>query len=301
MRTKTIRLPILPQSWNFMTLDQFKKIHKIRGQFKSKESYLANCFLELEGLRPLRYAERWRSILGSIPLIGKLVSENGRQVAEVNGNTGKGGQPIILWKQCYRFKGLRNKLFGCRFFIEDQEILSFQQKLAFLLNPEDISLKSNPVRSKKIGAKIYYSYQTLLSDMPWCDYNRCSMYIQLYSKTNKKTDLEKFLTVLYRAENVKKIRAHFTDLEIRLILLFWDGTQQYFMQSFPHLFKKRKDNLSKDFMKEEASISVFLSKEAYCMPNEAREMRVYDALEYLEMNAVLCETKEREIQKMRRK
>ena len=113
--------------------------------------------------------------------------------------------------------------------------------------------------------------------------------------------MDKFLAVLYRAENIRNFGDYFTGLEKRLVLLFWDGTQQYFMRSFPHLFKKRKENLSKDYMKEEASITVFLGKESFSTPNVAREMLVYDALEYLEMNAVLYEAKEREIQKMKRK
>ncbi len=300
MKTKTVNLPALPSNWNYLTLDQFKKIEKIRGNFVSEDSYLTHCFLELEGLKPLRYAERWREALAVLPFLGRFVWETGRQIADVHENPGDEGKPLIIWKQCYSFKGFWLRIFGPRFFVEDQEILSFQEKLNYLLKPESISLKSNPVREKRIGLKTYRSYQTLLSDMSWLSYNKCSMFIKLYSQTKNESYLNKFLSILYKAENVKHFERKFSVFEKRLVLLFWDGTQSYFLQSFPHLFKKRTETLSKDFMKEESAITVFLGKESFSKPEDVRDMMVFDALQYLELNAVLCEEKERQIQRMKR-
>lgn len=126
------------------------------------------------------------------------------------------------------------------------------------------------------------------------------MFIKLYSQTKNESYLNKFLSILYKAENVKHFERKFSVFEKRLVLLFWDGTQSYFLQSFPHLFKKRTETLSKDFMKEESAITVFLGKESFSKPEDVRDMMVFDALQYLELNAVLCEEKERQIQRMKR-
>lgn len=130
-KAKKINLPVLPGGWNAMTLEQFRLVEDVHGKFASTEAYLANCFMVLEGLKPLRHAERWRPFLSGIPFIKRFVAETGRQVANIYEGNALSGETLITWKQCYRFNGFWNALFGTRFFMEDQEVLSFQKNLIF--------------------------------------------------------------------------------------------------------------------------------------------------------------------------
>lgn len=309
-----INLPSLPVGWNAMTLEQLRIIEEIGGKFASTEAYLANCFLELERLKPLRYAQRWRSLLSCIPLIGRLVAETGRQVADILEGYGEDGGPIIIWKQCYRFKGFWNALFGIRFFMEDQEVLSFQQKIKFLAERNDISISTNPVNYKRIGLRTYRSYYTNLADMPWIHYRLCCMHIQNYTVTHQSIYLDKFLSVLYVPEGrisrmINRIKRneppadfskYFSSLEINLVLIFWNSTQQYYKNCFKHLFTNKGGQKARDFMKEEAEITVFLSKEIGTTPDNAQNLEVFYALQYLEDNAVLQEEKKKEIERIKR-
>ena len=311
---KTIKLPSLPDRWGLMMLDQFRTVEEIRGKFASSDAYLAHCFLALEGLKPLRYAERWRSALSLIPFAGRFIAETGRQVADVHeGGAGEDG-PFIIWTQCYRFKGLWNALAGRRFFMEDQEVLYFQKKLEFLTKPEKIYLSTNPVARKKVGMRTYRSYFTNLSDMPWFHYRLCCMHIQNYISTRQDSYLDKFLSTLYIPEGrtsrlINRITAqthpdgfskHFSPLEINLILIFWNSTQLYFRNSFKHLFNGKSKQKTRDFMKEEAEITVFLSKEIGTIPEKTQDIEAFYALQYLEDNAVIQEEKKKEIEKMKR-
>lgn len=299
-RQKQINLPSLPQNWSSLTLSQFHTIEKIRGKFVSKDAYLTHCFLALTGLKPLRYAERWRAVIASIPLVGRFVAETGRKMADFTYFRSETDNNIIFsgiprFTQYYRFKGLKNALFGYRFPMEDQELLYFQQKLKFLTENKIVRLNTNPVFQKRIGFKTYKSYYAKLADMAWLEYNQCSMFIERYIRTKETEFLDKFLAAFYKVGNPRKVHGKFTELEIHLILLFWNSCQQYFKASFPHLYKNSTGNISKDYMKEESEITVFLAKEAYMRPEDVREMRAYDALQYLETNAVLQEEKERQL------
>lgn len=299
MKKKRIDLPSLPQDWSSLTLKQFKAIEKIRGQFASTDAYLTHCFLALSGLIPLKYAERWRAVLGCIPLIRRFVKETGRTVLRIEEDYLGLGLPFPVLGQYYRFPGLWNALFGHRFMMEDHEVLFFQQKLRFLTEQENIRLNINPVYNKRIGFKTYASYYALLADMDWLDYNRCSMFIERYTRTKDISFLDSFLSAFYKVGNTRKVHGMFTELEIHLILLFWNNCQKYFKQSFPHLYKENSQNSSKDYMKEESEITVFLAKESYMKPDDVRGMRAYDALQYLETNAILIEEKERQLAKIK--
>lgn len=310
-----INLPSLPNGWNTMTLEQLRVIEKISGKFSSPEAYLTNCFLELEQLKPLRYAQRWRSMLSLIPFIGRFMIETGRQVVDIHAGEGVNEKNFITWKRCYRFKGFWNALFGRRFFMEDQEILSFQQKIKFLIERENIYLVTNPVSNKKIGLRKYRSYYTNLADMPWIKYRLCCMHIQNYMDTRQRAYLDKFLSVLYVPDGriccmIDRITGglspigfskYFTVLEINLILIFWNSTQQYYKKCFKHLFSKKGEQKTRDFMKEETEITVFLSKEIGTTPDNAQKLEAFYALQYLEDNAIQQEEKKREIDKMKRK
>lgn len=298
MKKQKIELPSLPGNWKALTLEQFKIIESIKGKFPSSEAYLTHCFLALTGLKPLRYAERWRSVLGVIPYISRLVKETGRVVVYET-EEALGDKPDFIYGQYYCFSGLKNFIFGKRFIIQDQEILFFLQNIKFLTEKDNIQLMSNPVKEKVIKGNTYKSHQALLSDMTWEDYNRCSMFIELYQEGKDIRYLNQFLSVMYDVGNPGIIQNEFSKLEIDLILLYWNESQKYFKRSFPHMFKEGKKRLNKDYMKEEAEITVFLGKEAYAKPEDIRGMRAYDALQYLEMNAVICEERERQLSKIK--
>lgn len=309
-----INLPHLPGKWSEMTLGQLRSVEKINGKFTSELAYLAHCFLELEGLKPLQYAERWRSVLGTIPLLGRLVAKTGRQVEDVMEGCGEEDEPIVIWKQCYRFKGVRNAILGKRFFMEDQEMLSFQKKLEFLCHREEIYIYTNPIATKRAGMRIFRSYFTNLADMPWIHYRLCCMHLQNYTTTKQVIHLDKFLSVLYVPEgricrllnrlsgksHPKHFSRYFSQLEINLVLIFWNSTQQYYRTCFSHLFNNKGDKKKHDFMKEEAEITVFLSKEIGTVPENAQNLEVFYALQYLEDNAVLQEEKKKEIERIKR-
>lgn len=298
MKKQKIELPSLPGRWNALTLKQFKVIESIKGKFPSSEAYLTHCFLALTGLKPLRHAERWRSVLGIIPYISRLVKQTGRVVVYETEEV-MGDKPDFIYGQYYCFSGLKNFIFGKRFIIQDQEILFFLQNIKFLTEKDNIQLMSNPVKEKVIKGNTYKSHQALLSDMTWEDYNRCSMFIELYQEGKDIRYLNQFLSVMYDVGNPGIIQNEFSKLEIDLILLYWNESQKYFKRSFPHMFKEGKKRLNKDYMKEEAEITVFLGKEAYAKPEDIRGMRAYDALQYLEMNAVICEERERQLSKIK--
>lgn len=298
MKKQKIELPSLPGRWNALTLKQFKVIESIKGKFPSSEAYLTHCFLALTGLKPLRHAERWRSVLGVIPYISRLVKQTGRVVVYETEEV-MGDKPDFIYGQYYCFSGLKNFIFGKRFIIQDQEILFFLQNIKFLTEKDNIQLMSNPVKEKVIKGNTYKSHQALLSDMTWEDYNRCSMFIELYQEGKDIRYLNQFLSVMYDVGNPGIIQNEFSKLEIDLILLYWNESQKYFKRSFPHMFKEGKKRLNKDYMKEEAEITVFLGKEAYAKPEDIRGMRAYDALQYLEMNAVICEERERQLSKIK--
>lgn len=298
MKKQKIELPSLPGNWKALTLEQFKIIESIKGKFPSSEAYLTHCFLALTGLKPLKHAERWRSVLGAMPYISRFIKETGRVVVYETEDA-LGDKPDFIYGQYYCFSGLKNFIFGKRFIIQDQEILFFLQNIKFLTEKDNIQLMSNPVKEKVIKGNTYKSHQALLSDMTWEDYNRCSMFIELYQEGKDIRYLNQFLSVMYDVGNPGIIQNEFSKLEIELILLYWNESQKYFKRSFPHMFKEGKKRLNKDYMKEEAEITVFLGKEAYAKPEDIRGMRAYDALQYLEMNAVICEERERQLSKIK--
>lgn len=316
-KNKTIRidLPSLPGRWADMTWEQLRIIEEVSGNFASEAAYLAHCFIGLERLKPLRYAERWRSMLSRIPLLGHFVAETGRQVADLLEGGGGTGPAMIVWEQCYRFKGFRNALFGRRFFMEDQEVLSFQKRLEFLLDRKEIYMPANPVSRKRIGIRTFRSHFTHLADMSWIHYRLCCMHIQNYTATKDTSHLDKFLSVLYLPEgrisrwmsritgktHPDRMSRYFSPLELNVVLIFWNSTQQYYRNSFRHLFNDKAGKKTRDFMKEEAEITVFLSKEIGTVPEKAQNLEAFYALQYLEDNAILQEEKKREIERLKRK
>lgn len=300
MKKKTIQLPSIPVSWKAVSLEQFKAIDGVKGTFRSQEAWLTYCFLALTGLKPLRYKEAWRALLSSVPILGRFVKETGRVI--VGTDTDFDGTLLLLSGQYYCFSGFLNFWFGRRFLMQDQELLSFIERLRFLTDKDEADFVVNPVTEKEIGGVLYKTHQALLSDMTWEDYNRCSMFIELYASGKEIRHLDKFLSVIYKIDRVENVRSYFTQLEINLILTYWNNSQKYFKRSFPHMFKSgSKEEKSRDYMKKEAEITVFLGKEAYSSPEEVRKMRAYDALQYLEMNAIIYEERERQIKQMKRK
>lgn len=311
---KEINLRSLPSGWDTMTLEQFKIIEDIHGKYPSTEAYLANCFLALEGLKPLRHAEKWRTLLGSMPLFGRYVADTGRQIAHVYEDILQPGQPFILWKQCYSFKGFWNSVLGKRFFMEDQELLSFQKSITFLTNRDDMYMTTNPVCKKKIGLCTYRSYYTKLADISWHEYRLCCMHIQNYTSTRQYYHLNAFLSTLYKPEgwinSVKRFltgKTHpvnfikkFSPLQINLILLFWNSTQQYYKKCFKHLYTNKEEKINRDFLKEEIEITVFLSKEINTTPDDTQKINALYALQYLEDNAILQEEKKKELDRIKR-
>lgn len=302
MKNKKVELRSLPSGWEEISIDQFRQIEKIRGTFLSKTTYLTHCFLILEGIKPLRYAQRWRSFGGKIPLVKRFISMTGRRLIRVEEDYLRIGEPFYVWEQCYRFRGFWNALFGRRFWIPDEDLLFFVRKLDFLTDKNTFRILKNPVPEKRIRFSRYRSYRTCLSDMSWEAYNLCNMFMEQYVSTRHSVYLDNFLSVLYRMDNPKLAHRVFSYHEIHMILLFWQSVQEYFMKSFPHLFKKNNANKKiRDYMKNEANITVFLCRQSYSTPASVRGMRAYDALQYLEINSIEYEEKERMIQRAKRR
>ncbi|MDR1982093.1 MAG: hypothetical protein LBQ39_10835 [Tannerellaceae bacterium] len=296
MKQKIIALPSLPKNWNGLSVSQWRILKDMDGKYVSEEAYLAKVFLTFCGLVPLLYAERWRSFLAAIPLMGRFVRMTGRQV--IGSETG-----VLQWQQVYRFKGWRNKLWGVRFWMEDEEVVCFKDGLKFLLTEKSVG--RNPIESIRWKGETYHSPETYLSNMKWLTYNTCNMCLTAYRKTKKKEHLYLFITVLYGMDKkaASAIPRLLDPFQISLIELFWDGCQQYFAKSFKHLFSKSKDetNPNSDYLKEEAEITVFVGKQSFQSPDLVREMKTFDALEYLEQNAILIDAKKRELNKIKRK
>ncbi|MDR1919902.1 MAG: hypothetical protein LBQ65_09700 [Tannerellaceae bacterium] len=296
MKQKTIALPSLPKTWNGLSVSQWQILKDLDGKYASEEAYLAKVFLAFCGLVPLLYAERWRSFLASLPLLGRFVRMTGRQVIDSEAG-------FLRWKQIYRFKGWRNRLWGVRFWMDDEEVVCFKDGLKFLLKEKSIG--RNPVESIRWKGQTYHSPETYLSNMKWLTYNTCNMCLAAYRRTKNREHLYRFITVLYGMDKkaASAIPRLLDPFQIGLIELFWDGCQQYYAKSFKHLFSKSKNETTQnpDYLKEEAEITVFVGKQSFQSPDQAREMKVFDALEYLEQNATQVEAQMRELNKIRRK
>lgn len=288
MEKKQLELKGLPANWNGLSLDQWKKLDAIRGEFASDTAYITHCFLALEGMKPLLYAERWRSILSGIPFVRRFVRMTGRQVEDIHEDYLQTGAPCYVWRQCYRFRGFWNSMFGVRFWLRDEELYAFTKRLEYLNTP--VRLIANPVGRKRIRWRNYTSYYTKLADMPWIDYNKCNMYYEQYAKTKRPVFLEQFLCILYKISDPKLVKNAFSEFEIKLILLFWEGVHQSFSTDFPRLFKgKKKEKKAVDYMKSESEITVFISKLASTTPDNSRKILVYDVFQYLDQNMQECE------------
>ena len=300
-KKKEINLTGLPRNWSDCTIVELLKINKIKGQYKSKESYLTYCLMSLLGITPLCYKSRWKNILGQIPFIKRFLSKDGREISAIDNDYLQLGAPFISYRSCYCFSGLKNFLFGKRFWIEDQEIHYWLKNLEWLNNPP-FFLK-NPVDKKKIGRKTYYSSFTRLADMCWNDYSKCCMYVELFEKTNDKFYLYKFISTLYKIDDDVTVSKYFTAFETQLILIFWSSVQKNYMSTFPHIFSKRKKGAkekSSDYMKNEAQITVFLAKQSGALPKEVQDMEAFYALEYMEANAIENEEHEKRMASIRR-
>ena len=299
---KTIELKSMPKSWNEVSMSQFRILEGMKKKYKSKEAYLIYCFLYFQGLKPTLYASVWKEILSRIPVLNHFVLMDGRKVDFLEHDFLHIGTAIPLWKQCYRYKGIREFLFGKRFWLQDQELLSFAKKIEFLT--ENCIITANPVAEKKLGRKVFKSYYTLLADIPWLEYNKCCMFYERFISTKNKVFFWKFMCVLYQMDSPEQAESCFDELEINVVLRFWEGCQNYFSKCFPHLFKKvnkKTEKSTNDAMKRESEITVFLSKQAYLGPDAVRKMLAYDALEYMEQNAVDCEQRRNEMEKLKRR
>lgn len=299
---KNLSLKKMPENWDQVTLEQFRILNRLQGNYASDKAYLTHCFMELQGLKPLLYDSAWKEICSHIPVIKNFIRMNGRIIVEVFDDYLGMGKPFPIWKQCYRYKGVKELLFGKRFWMRDHTVLELLKSLDFMKQP--IKLNKNPIPVKIIDGVNYTSCYTRLADMTWLDYNRCCMFIEEYARTKNEQMLWNFISSLYHIGNPDKAKEHFDDLECKLIILFWEGCQVYFRKCFPHLYKGEPKNktkkAAKDYMKEESELTVFLSRQAYAKPEEVRKMLVFDALQFLELNAKECEEREKEIAKMKR-
>lgn len=295
---KTVELKKMPSNWNAVTMEQFRILEQMKARYASKEAYLTYCFIYFQGLKPLLYSSRWKEILSQISFLRRFIRMDGRRIQNIYSDYLGVGEPIVVWEQCYRYNGWKNLWKGDRFWMEDQQLLSFLRPLEYLTTP--IQLAVNPIPQKTINDRIYTSAYTRLADMSWLDYNKCSMHIEQYVKTKQTKHLYNFIACLYKIGDPDIVQENFDTMELYLIQIFWQGCQTYFKKCFPHLFSvNEKKQKQKDYLKEESEISVFLSKQAYSKPDEVREMLVFDALEYLEQNAKECEERQREIDKIK--
>lgn len=295
---KTVELKKMPSNWNAVTMEQFRILEQMKARYASKEAYLTYCFIYFQGLKPLLYSSRWKEILSQISFLRRFIRIDGRRIQNIYSDYLGVGEPIVVWEQCYRYNGWKNLWKGDRFWLEDQQLLSFLRPLDYLTTP--IQLAVNPIPQKVINDRVYTSAYTHLADMSWLDYNKCSMHIEQYVRTKQTKHLYNFIACLYKIGDPDIVKDNFDTLELRLLQVFWQGCQTYFKKCFPHLFTvNEKKQKQKDYLKEESEISVFLSKQAYSKPDEVREMLVFDALEYLEQNAKECEERQREIDKIK--
>jgi len=308
-KQRVIELPSPPKKWEDMTLAQWKIYYDLAGKHPSDTAFMAKAFLLFCGLKPLLYAERWRSILAKLPFIGRFVRMTGRQVAGVN-------EGHIRWRQYYRLqKGRSNKFsifnwlrpifdfqFSISFWLEDEEVMSFQKAIEFLTTDPAITI--NPVETIVVRGNVYHSHKRRLSDMVWVTYNTCNALIDGYHQTKNKNLLYQFVANLYRIPgmDIPYIKKTAPDWQLQLILLFWDGCQKDFARNFKRLFKEAKKNKQpkrKDYLVDESEITVFLGRESHLPPEGVRGMLVWDALTYLDQNARKVEAEEKQLLKMK--
>lgn len=298
-KTKIIELPPIPGSYNEITREQWNRLFPIIGSFRSETDYLTRCFLALAGLELVPYAEPWRRFVHRISFGLIPLRRTGRVLAGTFLDYLGMGEPMPDWMQLYRFEGSR------LFYLHDWELNSFKEKLKFLNDP--IVLSVNPIPEVCIrgegGKKVVYrSFGQYLSDMDWYTYNICSMHLEQFSRTKNKKFLYLFLASFYRMDDPEQIPLVLSEPEQKLILLYWEGVLHYYSKCFPHLFKRNeKKEVSPDYMKMESSITVFIGKESGgALPEQVREMLAYDALGYLEANAVNVEEHNKAMAKIRR-
>lgn len=289
-KQKVVELPSPPKKWEDLTLEQWKVYHKLTGKYASDTAFLAKAFLLLCGLKPLLYAERWRMLLSRIPFIGRYVRMTGRQVISAD-------EDHIRWKQFYRLKKT-----GQRFWMEDEEVLSFQKSIEFMTTEPVIT--HNPVEHLRILWRKFPTHKRRLSDMNWATYNTCNAYVSSYFQTKDKSFLYQFIRVLYRipVKFIPYISKSVNTWQLQLILLFWNGCQKDFAKQFRRLFKEGKKNnqsKKKDYLVQESEISVFIGKESHLPPEGVRNMLVWDALTYLDQNARKLETEEKQLAKLK--
>lgn len=289
-KTIEIKLPSPPKGWHELTYKQWRLLHSIHGKYASEEAYLSKAFLLLLGLTPLLYAEWWKRLLSCIPLFRKRLRQTGRQVVSVEPD-------YIRWKQLYRMKD------GTHFWMEDEEVMAFKESIRFVMK-DPFTLK-NPVQNIRIGRKMYQSMNTKLSDMEWIEYNICTARLTSYRESNNSQYIYLFICKLYRISDSKinKLKSSIDEIDIFLILLFWESCQKYFAKNYKHMFKKESPEKKKEKQEDpfihEAEVTVFLAKEAFISTDKVRKMLTIDALTYLEQNAQEIEIKKKSIQSMK--
>ena len=285
---KKIDIGHLPTGWNDCSVMQLKSINDLGGKYKSMECYMSLVFFALMGIKPLVYAERWRELMAKIPLLRPFLAKTGRQIDSVHEDFLGMAKPFVLYKSCFHKKGFWNALFGKRFWLTDEEVLSFAKRISWVDTPP--FFLTNPVAEKRIEGKTYKSSFTRLADMRWADYNQCCALMDHYAKSGNKLSLRKFISTLYKLPSENLVDKAFSPFEISLIILFWESVQKDYARVFPHLFKKKKSKKAKkeftDYMKMEAEMTVFIAKEASSIPNQVHEMEAFYALEYMEKRAV---------------
>ncbi len=299
---RAVNLKELPSGWNDCSLKELQQINTLQGKYRSKEAYLTHCLFALLGIVPLCYNRRWREFLSLIPLFGRLIRQNGRQIDTVYDDFLGIGEPFISYKSRYRRRGFWNFLFGRRFWISDDMILSMAKQLEWLNTPPNFI--TNPIAEKKICMIRYRSVDTRFADMPWYRYNQCCTFIEVYERTHSREYLNRFIASLYNIEKPEKVEGNFSEFEIGLIIIFWNSVQKNLMNTFPRLYKsKKKSDTPKktDYMKNAAQITVFLAKQSNSLPKDVQEMETFYALEYMERNAEEVEERERQMRNIKRK
>ncbi|MDR1341549.1 MAG: hypothetical protein LBK58_16095 [Prevotellaceae bacterium] len=285
---KTVNI-IPPKNWNQLDLHQWHIIQSLQGKYTSRESYLAKAFVLLCGLKPLPYAERWREVLSSFPIVGQWVRCTGRQVYGRSGD-------VLLWRQYYQIS-------RDRVWIADEDIRAFTKGVEWLA--KERILTHNPVRTVTIGDKMYHSPKRRLSDLTWERYNLAKAALELYDKSKNILLLHHFVAALYGIDeaDITKIPGAVSEFEISLMTFYWDGCHYDLAKSFPHLFKtaEKKDENKKqaDYLKSETEITVFISKQSFSKPDEVRGMNVRDAFEYLEQQMTETELHRKELNRVK--
>lgn len=216
------------------------------------------------------------------------------------------------------------------FLIRPYEIYAFSQKLKWILS--ECKLTRSPYPLLKIGKQEYRGPANKLSDFSWKQYKMASDFYTLYMDSVKRKRpndvlLYKFIATLftpkrliYNAElqgkeevfsyspsqwnNWGAFRKRFTDTQVKVIFMFWNGCCGYLADTYRHLFrpasKSKGKNNPEDMLKMEAGTMAVIMDRLKITESEINACSMFTILQMLDTMQLEAEKQKDMVAKMKR-